>query len=120
MPRRRPGRVRAEQRPRPLLTKQVSIVGLSAPALAEVARVERSRNYLWPGVTAESMRIWRRFVQNPYRNLWIEYEDGGCGVWVCCGSPFEAREFLDAVIHGMSRRRAPELRFLVDRLDNSY
>ncbi|AYG85303.1 hypothetical protein DWB77_07520 [Streptomyces hundungensis] len=96
------------------------IAGLSPPALAEVARVERNRNYLWPGVTAESVRIRRGFVRDPYRNLWSEYEDGGCGVWECCGSPFEAREFLDAVIHGMSRRRARELRFLVDQLDNSY
>lgn len=100
--------------------RQASIAGLSAPARAEVARVERSRNYLWPGVTAESVRIWRGFVQDPYRNLWSEYENGGGGVWESCGSPFEAREFLDALIHGMSRRRARELRLLVDQLDNSY
>ncbi|MGW0754657.1 hypothetical protein [Streptomyces sp. NPDC002587] len=40
------------------------------------------------------MRIWRGFVRDPYRNPWSEYEDGGCGVWECCGNPFEAREFL--------------------------
>ncbi|MGZ9934609.1 hypothetical protein ACXNSR_32540 [Streptomyces sp. NC-S4] len=35
------------------------------------------------------------------------------------GSGSEARQYLDAVIHGMSRRRARELRLLVDRLDNA-
>ncbi|MEU8763923.1 hypothetical protein [Streptomyces sp. NPDC048659] len=85
-----------------------------------MARVEHSRNYLWPGVTAESLRMWREFVRGPYRNLWREYEGGGCGVWECCGNPFEAREFPDAVMRGMSRRRARELRLLVGRLDDAY
>ncbi|MEO3978040.1 hypothetical protein [Streptomyces sp. CAU 1734] len=120
MPRRRPGRVRAEQWQRHPLTHRVTITGLSAPARAEVARVERSRNFLWPGVTADSLRLWKEFVRQPYRKLWSEYENGSCGIWECCGNPFEAREFLDAVVHGMSRRRARELRLLVDRLDDSY
>jgi hypothetical protein len=120
MPRRRPGRVRAEQQPRHQLTYRPFIAGLSSPALAEVARVETCRNYLWVGVTADAIKIWRGFVQNPYRRLWIDYEDGGCGVWQCCSNPSEAREILEAVILGMSRRRARELRSLVDQLDDLY
>jgi hypothetical protein len=119
MPRKRPGRIRAEQQLRPRsLTYRPIITGLSSPALAEVARVEQSRNYLWPGVTAVAVRRWQGFVHNPYRRLWIH--DDGCGVWECCGNPLEAREFLEAVILGMSRRRARELRHLVDELDDMY
>ncbi|MER5689682.1 hypothetical protein [Streptomyces sp. NPDC002205] len=120
MPRKRPGQVRAGQHLRDQLTYRPRIRGLSSAAHAEVSRVETSRNYLHVGDTADAVRMWRDLVHNPYRRLWIEYEDGGCGVWQCCGSPFKARKLLEAVILGMSRLRARELRSVVDQLDELY
>ncbi|TQK42340.1 hypothetical protein FBY35_3730 [Streptomyces sp. SLBN-118] len=120
MSRKRPGQVRAGQHLRDHLTYRPRIRGLSSAAHAEVARVETSRNHLYVGYTADAVRMWRNLVHNPYRRLWVEYEHDGCGVWQCCGSPFEARTLLEAVIVGMSRRRARELRSLVDQLDDLY
>ncbi|MFF3767567.1 hypothetical protein ACFYYR_26290 [Streptomyces sp. NPDC001922] len=120
MPRNRPGQVRARQRPRTPLTRRPVIAGLSSAALAEVARVEHSRNHLWAGVTADALAMWGAFVRRPYHRLWTPHEDGACGIWECCGNPYEAREFLESVILGMYRRRARELRAVVDRLDTLY
>ncbi|MFJ6048555.1 hypothetical protein [Streptomyces sp. NPDC092307] len=41
-------------------------------------------------------------VRDRYRNIWNEFEDGGCGEWGCCGKPYDAWEFLDAVTYGAS------------------
>jgi hypothetical protein len=111
--------VRAERRLRPRPGDHRPVIpGLSAPALAEVARAELTRNYLWPGVTTVAVRRWRAFVRSRPRRLWDG--DTGCGEWECCGSPWEAREFLEGVIRTMSRRRARELRRLVGELDDLY
>src|ERR1700732_4241050 len=120
MPRRRLGLVRADlpRRPRPH-DGTATIRGLSAQALAEIGRIERTRGYLWPGAVAAAMRHWRSFVHNPYRQLWVD-NDGGCGIWECCGSPWEAREMLEAVLLNLSRRRARELHRLIDPLDELY
>lgn len=96
-----------------------AIRGLSPAALAEIARIERWRNHLWPGVTGESLARWRHFVHQPGRRLWDRRQDG-CGVWACCGDPWSAREYLGAVMSAMSRRRARELRALVRELDEHF
>ncbi|GAA3195644.1 MULTISPECIES: hypothetical protein [Streptomyces] len=69
-------------------------------------------------MTAAALLLWRDFVRDPARRLWTE--DSGCGEWGCCGSPLEARAFLEGVLRGMSRRRSRELRAVVDALDDAY
>ncbi|MDT0265820.1 hypothetical protein RM844_05895 [Streptomyces sp. DSM 44915] len=121
MPRSRPGRVRAGQRPRGPAQEDQRLrrAGLSAATRAEIAGIERRRGYLWPGATATALRHWRDFAHDPYRRLRVA-DDGGCGVWECCGDPFEARDFLEAVLLALSRRGRRELRALVDSLDARY
>ncbi|WP_226961940.1 MULTISPECIES: hypothetical protein [Streptomyces] len=94
--------------------------GLSRAALAEILHIERTRNYLWAGGTAEALRRWRTFVREPGHRLWDERTNGGCLIWACCGDPFEAREFLESVMRALSRRSARELRALVEPLDDLY
>ncbi|MCZ0972708.1 hypothetical protein O1L55_17640 [Streptomyces albulus] len=69
--------------------------------------------------TGSAMVRWRSFVRQPNRRLW-EYERGGCTEWACCGDLRQAREFLDAVMPTMPRRRSRELRRLVEALDRRY
>ncbi|WP_241268034.1 hypothetical protein [Streptomyces chrestomyceticus] len=96
-----------------------TIHGLSPAALAEVRRIERQKKYLGPGSIGSAMVRWRSFVHQPNRRLW-DYESGGCTEWACCGDPWRAREHLEAVMLSMSRRRARELRSLVETLDRRY
>ncbi|AGS67149.1 hypothetical protein B446_33715 [Streptomyces collinus Tu 365] len=120
MPRRRPGRVRAElPRRRRKHDDTTAIRGLSSAALAEVRRIQRQKKYLWPGSIESAMVRWRSFVHQPNRRL-LEYQSDGCTEWACCGDPRQAREFLEAVILAMSRRRSRELRSLVEALDRRY
>jgi hypothetical protein len=120
MPRRRPARVRADLPHGRRAQDDVTIIqGLSFVALAEVRRLERQKKYLWPGAIGAAMVRWRSFVHQPNRRLW-EYDDDGCTEWACCGDPWQAREFLEAVMCSMSRRRARELRELVAVLDELY
>ncbi|MEU3862936.1 hypothetical protein AB0F03_37610 [Streptomyces sp. NPDC028722] len=96
-----------------------TIHGLSSAALAEARRIERQKKYLWSGSIGSAMVRWRSFVHQPNRRLW-DYESGGCTEWACCGDPWQTREHLEAVVLAMSRRRARELRNLVDALDRRY
>lgn len=121
MPRRRPDEVRVGLRFRCRPVPRTSIVrGLSPYALASIARLEWTRDDLWPGKVGAALRMWRGFVRNPYRRLWVDYPDGGCGIFECCGSPWEARELLEVVMTSMSERSSRELRRIVDRLDEMY
>jgi len=96
-----------------------TIHGLSSKALAEIRRIERQKKYLWPGSIGSAMVRWRSFVHQPNRRMWDD-ESGGCTEWACCGDPWRAREYLEAVILAMPRRRALELRCLVEALDRRY
>ena len=96
------------------------IRGLSPYALAVIARLEWTRDGLWPGKVSAALRMWRYFVRNPYRRVWVEYPDGGCGIFECCGSPWDARELLEFVMTAMSERSSRELRRVVDRPDAMY
>jgi hypothetical protein len=121
MPRRRPGRVRAELPLRRGTPDGNAVVrGLPAGALAEIRRIERDKKYLWPGATSSAMVRWRGFVHRPNRRLWEYDSDGGCTEWACCGDPWQAREFLEAVMLAMSRRRSREVRSLGEALDREY
>ena len=121
MPRRRPGEVRAGLRFRCRPVPRTSVIrGLSPYALAVIARLEHTRDDLWPGKVSAALRMWRYFVRSPYRRLWVDYRDGGCGIFECCGSPWEARDLLEFVITAMSERSSVDLRRIVDRLDGMY
>ncbi|MFG2140845.1 hypothetical protein [Streptomyces sp. NPDC048650] len=121
MPRRRPGRVRTELPRRRRMHDDITMIpGLSAAALAEVRRIEHRKKYLWPGAIGQAMVRWRSFVHQPNRRLWEYDESGGCTEWACCGDPWQARDHLEAVLPAMSRRRARELRSLVEALDRRY
>lgn len=120
MPRRRPGRVRAGLPRRRRARDDIGLIrGLSSAAQAEIRRIEHQKTYLWPGSTWSALVRWRSFVHHPNRRLW-DYESIGCTDWACCGDPQQAREFLEAVILAMSRRRSRELRSLVEALDRRY
>ncbi len=119
MPRRRPGEVRAGLRLRRRPPRISVIRGLSPYALAVIARLEWTRDDLWPGKVSAALRKWRYFVRNPYRRLWVDNPDG-CGVFECCGSPWEARDLLESVMSAMSERSCRDLRRVVDRLDHMY
>lgn len=117
MPRRRPGRIRAEvpdrQQPQ---HSSLAIDRLSPRALSEIVRLERTRNYLQPGDTSAALRLWRDYVHRPERELWHDDEFGNVH-WYCCGNPVESRALIDGVIRAMSPRGARELRKIIEELD---
>jgi ATP-dependent helicase YprA (DUF1998 family) len=93
------------------------IDGLSSRAQSEVFHLERTRNYLRPGVISEAVRLWKDYVHSPERQLWHDYEWGDDVYWYCCDNPLEARALLDTVMQAMSPRNARELRQIVSRSD---
>ncbi|MEV5162225.1 MULTISPECIES: hypothetical protein [unclassified Streptomyces] len=117
MPRRRAGHLRTGRvhRRRPNGPRTV-INGLSSRTLAEIARLELSRNYLGPGEVAEAVRRWKHHVRRPLRALWRDDELGDDHE-DCCGDPLAARDLLGTVMGALSPRGARELRRLVGRLD---
>lgn len=92
------------------------IDGLSSSALAEIDRLERTRNYLQAGDVGRAVRLWKNHVRLPTRELWLYYEYGDVHDF-CCGSPVEARHLLEVVIAALSPRGARELRVIIGRLD---
>ncbi|RSN20068.1 hypothetical protein DMC63_13350 [Streptomyces sp. WAC 05977] len=105
MPRRSPARVRRGLSPRhPADFGE----GFSPALTAGLARLERSRNYLGPGATRTALRLWREFVANPYWRLRVDSE--GCGVWECCGDPWQSKEMLEGVALALPAGLAKEMR----------
>ncbi|MGQ4335849.1 hypothetical protein [Streptomyces hayashii] len=119
MPRNRPGRTAAQtSRHRNPVARPV-LDGLSARALSELHRLERTRNYLTPGDVGAAVRLWKDYVHRPERELWHDYEWGS--VYAdCCGDPLEARALLDTVMRALTPRSARELRRLVARSDDVW
>ncbi|MET7456830.1 hypothetical protein ABZT03_34080 [Streptomyces sp. NPDC005574] len=116
MPRRRPGRVRANTPGRRTRDARTVIDGLSARALSEISHLERTRTCLHPGDAGMALRRWKTYVHRPERRLWHDYEwDDAYGE--CCGTPLEARALLDTVTRALSPRSARELRQLISRYD---
>ncbi|MEV7169161.1 hypothetical protein AB0O18_05655 [Streptomyces sp. NPDC093224] len=84
--------------------------------MAEIVRLEHTRNYLRPGDVSAALRLWKEYVHKPAQELWHDDEFGNVH-WYCCGSPLEGRALLDGVIRAMSTRGARELRKVVEELD---
>ncbi|MGW4893052.1 hypothetical protein ACWEQL_12435 [Kitasatospora sp. NPDC004240] len=116
MPRRRPVRVRAGLPLRRARAAKPVIDGVSSRALSEIARLERTRNYLRPGDVTTAVRLWSEHVRRSERQRRHDDEWGTVHRY-CCGDPVEARALLGTVMRAMSPRNARELRELVDRLD---
>ncbi|WP_330461630.1 hypothetical protein OIB37_35045 [Streptomyces sp. NBC_00820] len=117
MPRRRPGKIRVGAPASHGTTGARPVIdGLSSRALSEIIRLEHTRNYLQPGDVSAAVGLWKDYVHQPERDLWLDYEWGNVH-WYCCGNPLEARALLDTVMQAMSPRNARELRKVVSRSD---
>ncbi|MFJ8753300.1 hypothetical protein ACIREO_28800 [Streptomyces sp. NPDC102441] len=116
MPRNRAGHRRGPAHHRRPDGTSTVIDGLSARTLAEITRLELSRNYLAPGEVSAAVRTWKQHRRQPQKVLWREDELGSTH-WDCCGDPHEARELLGTVMAAVSPRAARELRRVVSRLD---
>lgn len=123
MPRRRPGHVRAGLPRRNRAQNTRHIGDLPPRVLSEIDRLERTRNYLYPGDVSKAVRLWEDFVHRPARELWRDFDglwhddDSLYLHWYCCGNPLEARLLLDAAMRAMSPRGARELQKIIDKLD---
>ena len=92
--------------------------GFSGRFTADLARLERTRNYLWPGSTAQALEAWTRYENSPARRFWLDESPvDDCG---CCPHPVEQRELLDHVADALPRRSARELRRRLSELDALY
>ncbi|MEW2417487.1 hypothetical protein AB0953_27715 [Streptomyces sp. NPDC046866] len=65
--------------------------------MAEIARLEGTRNYLEPGDIVLALDRWKQYVRSPERRQWHECEWGSVH-WYCCGNPLEGRALLDGVL----------------------
>lgn len=93
------------------------IPGLSPHGVAVLVRFEHVR--MWPGATAEALRLWAEFLGDPYHRLYDpKYE--GCGYWGCCTDPWEVRTYLEAVAHALPRRDARRFRSELSDLDERW
>ncbi|KAB7845676.1 hypothetical protein FRZ00_13700 [Streptomyces mobaraensis] len=90
--------------------------GLSPRVLSEIARLERTRNYLEPGEIGWAVRLWEDHVHRSARELWHHHEHGDVHEY-CCGNPLQARAVLDIALRAMSPRGARELRKILAHLD---
>ncbi|WP_340560675.1 hypothetical protein [Streptomyces sp. GSL17-111] len=116
MGRRPPARVRSglRRRPRPGESRAV-VPGLSARAVADVARVEE--RHLAPGATYAAWRGWRALVHGARgRVIYPNWEVLGCP---CCSSR-EERATLERVTRALPPRSARELRVVLAPLDAAY
>lgn len=99
------------------------MAGFSARLLADIERVERTRNYLCPHTFEPLLRRWTSFVRkSPY----LRFRDTDIGpefpppVCDCCRDPYEARQILEFVALALPRKSARELCKRLDHLDNLY
>ncbi|MEU2112400.1 hypothetical protein [Streptomyces sp. NPDC019507] len=93
------------------------IPGLSARALAAIARIERSR--FRPGDAHRAWARWRAMAHKP--GPWVMYAASDDDL-PCC-DPFagsDARAFLEELCSGLSRGPARELRALLGPLDARF
>ncbi|MFF2195637.1 hypothetical protein [Streptomyces sp. NPDC058157] len=100
---------------RPQDGRQV-IPGLSGPALARIARIERRAS--WPGPLFEAWGRWRALAYQP--GPWVMYASDDC--CACC-DPFAGaavREVLEAACLVLPRPAARELRAVLAPLDARF
>ena len=124
MPRRRPGRLRAENHPRARRDqkKAPAIDGLSSKTMAEIRRVEHRHPDLWPGIVNEALSQWEKYARDPRRPPWEDYLHSSSWYccWECCGSPLMAKDFLEKMVHAMRSTTAREVRVRLADLDEMH
>ncbi|GAB2500941.1 hypothetical protein [Nocardiopsis aegyptia] len=121
MPRRPPGRLRAEttipRRPHDPALPQPKIKGLSWRTAEQIAWLEHRSPHLSPAMTHQALLVWRHFVLTHHHRSWVPPDSPGCGVWGCCFKPRHARSILYRVAHDLGGVPGRELRTLLRRLD---
>jgi hypothetical protein len=119
MPRRRPVHMRADQRPRQLITaSDISrIPGLSRRGQYQLAVLEAT--CLTPGHVQWCLRIWKRFLTEPAHRQW-EPGHEGCGYPDCCADYAEVRAVLESVPRHLPARDARLFRRLVAEIDRDW
>ncbi|USX49392.1 hypothetical protein [Lentzea sp. HUAS12] len=90
--------------------------GLSGRLVADLERLERSRDHFYQGAVTSALRTWTAWQRSPASNHWPDgpqdhdlYPDH---------DPFHAREVLEAAAHALPRRTARELRERLRELDD--
>ncbi|WP_233414818.1 hypothetical protein [Streptomyces sp. N35] len=92
------------------------IDGLPRQAMAEIQRLERTRNYLFPGDVVRAVLRWQEYSRGPARRRWA-YDSGADLHGDCCGDPLCERELLDGVEQALSRPAARALRAVLAEAD---
>ncbi|WP_045311931.1 hypothetical protein [Lentzea aerocolonigenes] len=92
--------------------------GLSGRLIADIDRIERTRNYLWPGSVTLALESWVRYADSPARRLWLY--DSPVDECECCPHPVQQRRLLDHVVSALPRKSARELRKRLQALDDLY
>ena len=115
MPRRRPSRLRANNRRFAANHGSYSKISrLSGPAQARVIELERTR--LQPGLVGQALSRWAAIAQAPKDQLPSPFSDR-CGVPDCCPEPSDERDLLELAICALPKKTARELRSIVQTLD---
>ena len=114
MPRRRPSRLRADNRRFAAHRRYSKLGRLSGPAQAQIIQLERTR--LQPGLVEQALTRWAAIARAPWDQLGSPYSDW-CGVPDCCPGPAEERDLLERAIYALPKKTARELRNIVQPLD---
>lgn len=99
--------------------RQDVLKGFSGRFIADLGRLERTRNYLWPGDVELALSRWTAWVRSPSRKCWLDQTPWEWDHYPN-EDPFRAREVLGAVACALPRKSARELRKRLDELDALY
>ncbi|MEV6243281.1 hypothetical protein [Lentzea sp. NPDC051838] len=88
--------------------------GLSGRLVADLDRLERSRNYLWHGEVKRALEDWAAYQRSPARRLWLDDPPVMCS---CDVDPAHLRELLGHVADALPSKSGRELRKRLQELD---
>lgn len=115
MPRKRPAALRAAlPRRRETYESRAHLPGISGKIIADIVRLERRHNQLWPGDITRALRGWIGVARDPATELLGNF--GGCP----CGCTQEYRYVLEIALRSLPRQAARELRRLVEATDRLF
>jgi hypothetical protein len=119
MPRRRPNiatRPTARQvRQLGRLYRHTLMSGMSSRLVNDIRRLEERHPDMWPSAVEMAMRRWAEFLDQPEPHLRAVETGSTCGVFECCGNPWDAHQVLVSAVRELPHRSARELRrFLKD------
>lgn len=115
MPRKRPAALRAAiPRRREIRESRAHLRGISGKVVADIVRLERRNNQLWPGDISRAFQGWIRIARGPMTEFLDDF--GGCP----CGCTKDYRDVLEIALRSLPRQAARELRCLVDATDQLF